>query len=187
MNDINKEFGGSGAAGGESSPYAHPLADQILQECSALLMEIPEGKRLLDFAREKDLKIHVITGKEPSFQSGDKDNTFLICPANTKAVDLYEMAGNLAIAIRDAEQPYDGIPKPIPGAPGIDLPRATFQHFLDIIYEMCKIGVEFEDVKKSSKIVDLIEKLGHGDIYREVRSGKTKQDIAPLLAEVMKV
>jgi hypothetical protein len=186
MNDINKEFGGSGAASGPS-PYAHPLADQILQECSSLLMEIPEGRRLLDFAREKDLKIHVITGKEPSFQRGDKDNVFLICPADTKTVDLYEMAGNLAVGIRDAEQPYDGIPHPVPGAPGIDLPRATFQHFLDIIYEMCKIAVEFEDVKKSSKIVDLIEKLGHGNIYREVRSGKTKQDVAPLLAEVMKV
>lgn len=185
MSDMQKAFGTTGQA--PSGPnYGHPLTEAIVSECSALLMQIPEGKRLLKFAKDNDLNFKVITGREPSFLPHEGKNIYLVCPANTKAVDLDEMACNMGIAIREAEQPTIGIPRPTPGTPGIDLEKATFNHMLDIIVEMCKITSEFVDVKKSTKLVDLLEKLGHSELYRGIRSGKSYQELAEILKKTIK-
>jgi hypothetical protein len=185
MDDVTKTFETIGQI--PTGPtYAHPLSEDIVRECSSLLMEIPEGRRLLKFARENDIKFNAITGREPGYQYGDAHNVFLICPANTKAVDLDEMACNLGMAIREIEQQSDGIPRPIYGSMAADQQRISFNHLLDIIYEMCKIVSEFVDAKKGTKLVDLVEKLGHGNIYRGIRSGKSKQELAEVFADSLK-
>ena len=123
---------------------------------------------------------------EPAFRVGDDNTAFLICPATTAAVDLHVAACNLACAIRAAEHASIGIARPDYANPTADLPKITFEHFLDIIYETCIIAHEFEVEHKSTKLVDFVEKLGHSKMYREVSSGKSKQEVAPLLAEIMK-
>ncbi len=186
MSDILKAFGttGSGAPGGPN--YKHPLEEDIIRESSALLMQIPEGKRLLKYAKDNDINFHAITGREPNYKRGDAHNVYLLCPANTKAVDLEEMACNLGLAIRDIEQPSVGIPWAVPGTPGLDLEKATFNHFLDIIIMMCKITDEFVALNGSTKLVDLIEKLGHAELHRGIRSGLPHQELAEILRKTIK-
>ncbi len=186
MSDMLKAFGTTGQPTPAGADFKHPMEEDIVRECSALLMGIPEGKRLLAYAREHDINFHVMTGKEPNFRMADSKNLFLLCPANTRAVDLEEMACNMAIGIRNIEQPSIGIPRPTPGIPGVDLEKATFNHMLDIIIEMCKIALEFETVNKSTKLIDLVEKLGHGDINRAIRSGKSQEELAKILREEIK-
>jgi hypothetical protein len=185
MSDMLKAFGTTGSA--QTGPtYKHPLEEEIIREASSLLMQIPEGKRLLKYAKDHDIHFHAVSGREPGFRYGDGHNLFLLCPANTKAVDLDEMACNLGLAIREIEQPSVGIPRPIPGAAGIDLESATFNHMLDIIIEMCKITDEFVALNGSTKLVDLIEKLGHAELHRGIRSGLPHQELAEILSKKIK-
>lgn len=176
MNDVLKDFGSSGSVPPVNS-YAHPLTDTILKECGALLSEIPEGKRLLALAKEKNYKIEVISGREPDFRYGSEDTSFLICPLNTKAVDLDIMALIYGLCIYELEQPSLGFHRPAPGVPGVDLPQILFRQLLDITLEMCKIVGEFEDTKRSTKLVDYLAKLGHSELYREFRLGKSKEEL----------
>lgn len=185
MSDILKAFGTTGATPTGPS-YKHPLEEEIIREASSLLMSIPEGKRLLKYAKDNDINFHAVSGREPNYRRGDAHNVYLICPANTKAVDLEEMACNLGLGIRDIEQPSIGIAWAIPGTPGLDLEKATFNHFLDIIIEMCRITDEFVALNGSTKLVDLIEKLGHAEIHRGIRSGLPHQELAEILRKTIK-
>lgn len=185
MSDMLKAFGTTGAT--PTGPgYAHPLTEDIIRESSALLMEIPEGRRLLGYAKDNDITFGALTGKQPSYHVTDSHHLYLVCPANTKAVDLEEMACNLGIGIREIEQPAIGIARAAPGTPGLDLERATFNHMLDIIIEMCKIADEFVAVKGSTKLVDRIEKLGHSELHRGIRSGLPHQELANILNKTIK-
>ena len=184
MSDMLKAFGTTGTPSGPT--YKHPLADEIIRESSALLMQIPEGKRLLKYAKDNDINFHAITGREPNYRRADGHNIYLICSANTKAVDLEEMACNLGLGIREIEQPSLGIPWLTPGAAVSDPDAAVINHFLDIIIEMCKIADEFVALNGSTKLVDLIEKLGHAELHRGIRSGLSHQELAEILRKTIK-
>lgn len=184
MSDILKAFGTTGTPSGPV--YTHPLSEEIIRECSSLLMEIPEGRRLLKYAKDKDVNLHVMTGREPGYRYGDAHNVFLVCPQNTKAVDLDEMAVNLGMAIRDVELPSLGVPHPTPGVFSPEMEKIAFNHVLDIIITMCQIVREFAEIKPQTKLVDLVEKLGHADLYRGIGSGKNKQELALVLEKSLK-
>ena len=173
MNDVSKEFGSSGAVPTAGS-YGHPLADAILNESASLLSQIPEGRRLLELAKTNNYKISVISGREPDFRYVASDTAYLICPLNTKAVDLDVMALIYGLAIYELEQPSIGIPR---AAFDPSQKHILFSQLLDITLKMCHIIGEFEDVNKSTKLVDYVAKLGHHDLYRGYRSGKSKEDL----------
>lgn len=173
MNDVFKEFGSSGAAPAVSS-YGHPLSEAILKESTDLLKLIPEGRRLLALAKERNYKIEVISGREPDFRYVSENTTYLICPLTTKAVDLDVMALIHGLAIYELEQPSIGIPR---AAFDPSQKHILFNQLLDITIKMCHIIGEFEDVNKSTKLVDYVEKLGHIELYRGYRSGKSKEDL----------
>lgn len=184
MSDMIKAFGTTGTPTGPT--YKHPLEEEIIRESSSMLMKIPEGKRLLKYAKDQDINFHAITGREPNYRRGDAHNLFLICPANTKAVDLEEMACNLGMAIREIEQPAIGIPWVTAGMAGSDVERMILNHYLDIIIIMCKITDEFVALNGSTKLVDLIEKLGHAELHRGIRSGLPHQELAEILRKTIK-
>jgi hypothetical protein len=173
MNDVSKTFGSSGAVPAVDS-YAHPLADAIIAESTSLLAEIPEGRRLLAIAKTKNYKIEVISGREPDFKYGSVDTAYVICPQNTKAVDLDVMALIYALAIYELEQPSLGIPR---AAVDPSQKHILFNQLLDITLEMCRIVGEFEDANKSAKLVDYLAKLGHINLYRGFRSGQSKEEL----------
>ncbi|HOO51864.1 MAG TPA: hypothetical protein PLK94_11305 [Alphaproteobacteria bacterium] len=180
MNDMLKEFGDSRAQMAGAPDYQHPQSDIILEECQELLAKLPEGKRLLEAAKEKGFKYQVITGKIPDFHVTGNDTLVLVCPANTKAVDLEEMACNMGMGIRALEQPHVGFQKPQFGNDSPQNVHAVRQHFLDITIEMCIIVSEIYDANNNSKIVDLLDKLGHRELYEAYRSGKSKEEMAEI-------
>lgn len=176
MNDVSKTFGSSGAAPTVST-YAHPLADAIIAESTAMLAEIPEGRRLLALAKERRYKIEIIAGREPDFKYGSEDTAFVICPQNTKAVDLDVMALIYGLAIYELEQPSIGIPR---AAFDPSQKHILFNQLLDITLKMCQIVGEFEDANKSAKLVDYLAKLGHSKLYSGFRSGKSKEELTKI-------
>ena len=68
MNDMLKEFGDSRAQMAGAPDYQHPQSDIILEECQELLAKLPEGKRLLEAAKEKGFKIKI--GRFPFIGNG---------------------------------------------------------------------------------------------------------------------
>lgn len=176
MNDVSKDFGSSGAVP-QASSYGHPLTQQILEETRELLSKIPEGRRLLEVAKDNNYKIEVISGKEPDFRYGSEDTAFLICPMNTKAVDLEAMACNLGLAIYELEQPSLGIPR---GSYDPAMRHILFNQMLDITIKMCQIVGEFEDLGKGSKLIDLLGRLGHSQLYKGFRSGQSKEELTKI-------
>lgn len=173
MNDMFKDFGSSGAAPAVST-YAHPLADAIKKESFALLSEIPEGKRLLAVEKERNFKIEVINGRQPDFRYGDAETAYVICPLNTKAVDLDVIAVTYGLAIYELEQPSLGIQR---AAYDPSQKHLLFSQLLDITLKMCQIVGEFEDVGKSTKLIDYLANLGHIELYRGYRLGKSKEEL----------
>lgn len=182
MTDMLKAFGTIGTASGPT--YRHPLEEEIIRESSSLLMKIPEGKRLLRYAKDNDISFFAISGRQPDFQVADARTIYVVCPANTRGVDVEEMACNLALGIRVIEQPSVGIPKPVPNT--ADLERVTLNHMLDIIIEMCKIGDEIAEATGSTKLVDQIKNLGHAELHRGIRSGLSHQELAEILSKNIK-
>lgn len=161
--DLHDTFAKKGDAAPPSA-FRHPEADKIIRNAYDLLSEIPTGKELIPIAKARDARIDVAIGKEPNvFTHGDNRIT-LICPKNTAGVNEYEMACNLGIGLREVELNYNGN----------QLVSGNTQSFIyrtvDIVILMCKIVSDFYDVKGHSKLVDLMTKLGHHEVYGQYKS-----------------
>lgn len=183
MNDVSKQFGTTGSAPAVDT-YSHPLKATILEECESLLQEIPEGRRLLSLAKERGYKVDVIAGREPDFRYVAADTTYLICPHNTKAVDLEVMALIYALAIYELEQPSLGIHRQT--SLEASQKHILFKQLLDITLKMCHIVGEFEDREKPTKLVDYVSKLGHSELYRGFRLGKSKEELTKIYSVIVK-
>lgn len=184
MNEVSKDFGASGAIQAQN-PLAHPMADAILEECTNLLGKTAEGKRLLDFAKQYSIKINVITGREPSFFTIDKDSTTLVCPATTKAVDLDIMSCNLGMALRECEVAYNGVPLNTINLPQDEKDWANYRKTLDVLITMCKIVHELSVVNNNTKLIDLVKKLGHYNLYEGVLSGLNDEELGKILISTL--
>lgn len=184
MNDVLKDFGSSGAVQAPN-PLAHPMADAILQECTELLLKTTEGKRLIEFSRQYSIKINVITGREPSFFTFEKDSTTLVCPANTKAVDLDVMACNLGMALRECDIAYNGVPLNTLNLPQDEKDWANYRKTLDVLITMCKIVHELSVVNNNTKLIDLVKKLGHYKLYEGVLSGLNDEELGKILINTL--
>jgi hypothetical protein len=181
MNDILKEFGNSGEVA-QTNPLAHPLAATIIKECSDLLVKgSAEGRRLIEFAQQYNIKINVITGREPNFFTTDKDTTTLVCPANTKAVDLDVMACNLGMALRECDLAYNGLPLVTINYPKDEKDYYDYRKTLDVLVTMCKIVSELSVANNSTKLIDLVKKLGHYKLYEGVLSGLNDEELGKIL------
>jgi hypothetical protein len=180
MNDVLKDFGSSGAVQAPN-PLTHPMAEAIRAECISLLEKTNEGKRLLEFANQYSIKINVITGREPNYVTYTRDETTLICPAVTKAVDLDEMACNLAMGLRECETGYNGIPLMSINLPPEEKDWANYRKTLDSLTAMCKIVHELSVVNNNTKLIDLVKKLGHYKLYEGVLSGLNDEELGKIL------
>lgn len=180
MNDVLKDFGSSGAVQAPN-PLTHPMADAIRAECLDLLKKTNEGKRLLEFANQYSIKINVITGREPNYVTYTRDETTLICPAVTKAVDLDEMACNLAMGLRECESGYNGVSLTSINLPQEEKNWANYRKTLDSLTTMCKIVHELSVVNNNTKLIDLVKKLGHYKLYEGVLSGLNDEELGKIL------
>ena len=180
MNDVLKDFGSSGAVQAPN-PLAHPMADAIRAECIDLLKKTKEGSRLVEFAEQYSIKITIITGRVPNYLTYTRDETTLVCPAVTKAVDLEEMACNLAMGLRECETGYNGVPLTSINLPPEEKNWANYRKTLDSLTTMCKIAYEFSVVNNNTKLIDLVKKLGHYKLYEGVLSGQTDEELGKIL------
>lgn len=157
--------------------YAHPKQEEIIRDAAALLMTIPEGKRLHAQVKQLDITIRAIIGKEPGFFVPDANTVILVVPKAVPSIDPYEIACNLGLGIREIEISFVNIQRLT-----IE-PHLIYQKTIDIIIEMCKIVSEFQDVHNVSKLIDLLEKLGHGSVYRLYRSQADYKEMADLIVK----
>lgn len=185
MNDLNKAFENSTPpAAGDGPSYAHPLADSVVEECSKLLSQIPEGQRLLAFAKEKGITFKVIAGREVGNTVPSMDTIVLTCPKLTKTVNIHEMAANVGLGLLEAEMLHNGLVSlNMTGLPPADRDLMIYRKTLDSLIGLCKIAHEFETVKNNSKFLDLVDKLGHDGFYREYVSGAPYDRLGHLLIQ----
>lgn len=182
MNDLNKAFGSSTPPTGDGPSYAHPLEEKVIEECGKLLSQIPEGQRLLAFAKEQRITLKVIASREIGNTVPSMDTIVLTCPAVTKTVNIHEMAANFALGLIEAEMLYDGrISLNMGSLPQAERDIMIYRKTLDSLIGLCKIAHEFETVKNNSKFLDLVEKLGHDGFYREYVSGAPYDKLGTLL------
>lgn len=155
--------------------YAHPQNDEIIRDAVALLETIPEGKILIPQIKENDITIRVIIGKEPGFFVPDGHTIMIVSPKHIAGVNPFEVACNLGMAVKEIQINLVNIQR-------LD---SDFQimrkKVIDIILEMCKIVSEFQDVHNHLKLVDLVEKLGHGNVYRRYRSKADYKELAEII------
>lgn len=189
MNDMLKQFGDTGAAiASGSMNYAHPLADAIISECTALLSKIAEGQRLLAYKQSKGITIDIITGKKVDWQiNHDQNKAAIFCPSNTKAVDIQEMTLALAMSIREIEHKELGVTQPNMQISAEMGQKVLIDYFLDLNMEMCIIVTEFEkaDADNFPKFLDLVKKLGQYEFYRDYVAGKSQQELRETLRKTL--
>lgn len=155
--------------------YAHPQQDEIVRDAVALLKTIPEGQLLTLLIKDLNISIRVIIGKEPGFFVADENTINLITPKALTGVNPFETACNLGLAIKEIEINMVNIQR-LKAEPQI-----LNKKLIDIVIEMCKIVSEFQDVHNHLKLVDLIEKLGHGNVYRQYKAKASYQEMADLI------
>jgi len=152
--------------------YTHPQQDEIIRDAVALLEEIPEGKRLVEQIKNQDLSIRVMIGKIPGFFVPESSTVVLLMPKILAGINEYETACNLGLGIKEIELNLVNIQR-------LDAdPFSLNKKLIDIVLEMCKIVSEFQDVKNHLKLVDLVEKLGHAEVYRMYRAKASYQEMA---------
>ncbi len=161
---------------GQTGPnYIHPEADKIVRDAVTLLNEIPEGKMLTPLIKDLNLAIRVIVGKEPGFFVPDEKTITLILPKFITGVNSFETACNLGLAIKEIDINMVNIQRL-----NAD-PQILNKKLIDIVLEMCKIVSEFEDVHNHTKLVDLLTKLGHSDVYKLYKAKASYQEMADLI------
>ncbi|PZP54761.1 MAG: hypothetical protein DI586_08900 [Micavibrio aeruginosavorus] len=169
---LHEAFGQMGQTGPN---YIHPNADEIIRDAVTLLNEIPEGKILTPLIKDLNIAIRVIIGKEPGFFVPDEKTITLILPKILTAVNPFEIACNLGLAIKEIEINMFNIQRL-----KVD-PQIFNKKLIDIVLEMCKIVSEFEDVHKHTKLVDLLIKLGHSDVYKLYKAKASYQEMANII------
>lgn len=161
--------------------YGHPQQDEIIRDAVALLGTIPEGKVLLPMIKEMDIAIRCIVGKQPGFVTPDQHTITLITPKALAGVNPFETACNLGLAIKEIQINLLQIQRLK------QEPNLLNKKVIDIVLEMCKIVSEFQDVHNHLKLVDLIEKLGHGNVYKLYRSKADYKEMAELIVKELKI
>jgi hypothetical protein len=161
--------------------YGHPLESAMITECTRLLNGIPEGKRLVEYAKTHKIPVKAVKGRIPNYYIPDEKTIILVCPANPKTVDRYEMACNLGLGIREIELYHQGLEMPPTSAPEHIRYQAALDKSLDMVIFMIRLSTEIEDVYKTKTLVDLIGKMGHDELYKGYRLGKSESELREIL------
>ncbi len=161
--------------------YTHPLEEAMIAECTRLLAGIPDGKRLVDYAQTHKIPVKAVKGRIPNYYIPDDKTVILVCPANPKMVDRYEMACNLGLGIREIELYNQGLEMPPSNAPEHVRYGAALDKSLDMVVFMIRLSTQIEDVYKTKTLVDLIGKMGHDELYKGYRLGKSELELREIL------
>ena len=160
---LHEAFGQLGMAKPSGGP-SHPQEFEILRQAKEILFELPTGRQLVEFANSYNVPVKTMLGKEPDFSSLDGKSVLLVSPAKIENY-IKELSLCLACGYKIVQNHAQGF-IPTDAAPDtLEWKNEQAGKLLDIIILMCKLAEELVAVKKDTKFVDLIKRLGHSDIY----------------------
>ncbi|MBI1327195.1 MAG: hypothetical protein GC136_06090 [Alphaproteobacteria bacterium] len=168
MLDAFSAKGGSDKAGLDMT---HPDGDSILNEAIEILEKIPEGLRLLEVKNTYNIPIKVIKGKEITFNLPDEDTVYIFAPSGKKnPAEILALA--VACGLREAEHKIVGFTRPSKHLPMEEQAQIIYSKSLDIILCMCRIADEIHEKFKLRTVLDIIDELGHGEVYKAFKENK---------------
>lgn len=159
------------AALGQARPNAtslltkHPEEATIISKIKEILYELPTGRILIDFMNSHHIPVSVLLGRDADFSCPDGQSIILICPLHRIDNHISELCLGLASGIRTVFNFSQGYTPTKAPHETIEWKNEHAAKLLDIVLLICKLAEELETVRKDTKFVDLLKRLGHSDIY----------------------
>ena len=151
----------------------------IIKSAYDLLSEIPAGQELIPLIKQYDIRIEVVVGREPNVFTQTDNRLTLVCPKIYGGVNMYEMACNLGIGIREIELNHNGN-QLVSGNM-----NSFYDRTVDIVILMCRIVSEFHAVSGHTKLIDLMTQLGHHEVYGQYKSHASYETMKQTIISAM--
>jgi hypothetical protein len=149
--------------------YEHEDSAPIIKKATDILNKIPAGTRLIEVMNKYNIPVKVLKGKELTYNTPDEQSIFMFLPPKAeKNPELVALV--LGCAIRDVEQGIVGFTRPDKELDPVEFASMTFTKSLDIVVSMCQIADEMEEKLGYEKPLDIIEELGHIELYRAYKA-----------------
>ena len=146
-------------------PSHHPDEATIISQLKDILYELPTGRILIDFLNSHNIPASVIPGRDADFSCPEGKSIVLICPVHKNDNIINELTLGLAAGIRTAYNFSQGYVPTTASPDTIEWKNEHAAKLLDIILLICHLAEELEAVKKDTKFVALLKRLGQADIY----------------------
>ncbi len=161
---------------GTTASFRHENEAAILDAAVKLLAKSETGRDLLNFARDKNISIHVLRNKQDFGYLPEQSVVYISCPANqqmptTRAV--IRLAGGLRDAMQDIEPELQ---RPNVKAGKERYVRAKLDKAADIALWQTAISYEINESTGLLEILDELFTLG----YRTLYEGYKADQEAPL-------
>lgn len=170
----------TGASGSVS--YAHPHEKEILKKARMVLKQTKTGQELLDIANKWGVTIKVFKNRNAHGLAQDRQTAYVGLSPSQEEPDAL-MILELAAALREVQHILMGYTVPDESTDPLGAATAKHAKFLDIVIQMCKIGHELTESMGTSEYVDILEDLGHGEIYKAHVAEASKQQIVDKYVE----
>lgn len=167
---------------GSQINYGHPYGQEILDSAFEIIAQTKTGQLLIRACRKGNIPIHVIKGTGPSGFSPQARIVYLQIPGNKQKPDPEDII-TLVKAMREADQELIGLTAPDPMK---DIMRyATVMHTknLDAIVYTCKVMKELTNSSFFTVLLDGMDKLGYGKVYKAYLKNASEEELFDAYAE----
>lgn len=165
----NGQTGLGGAFGaktkGSQINYGHPYAENILNSAMEIISKTSTGQLLMKACRKGNIPIHVIKGNGPSGYSPQSRVVYLQMPGKKEAADPKDVIV-LIKAMREADQELIGLTAPDPMKDIMKYATVMHTKNLDAIVYTCKVIKELTNSSVFTVLLDEMDKLGYGKVYK---------------------
>lgn len=148
--------------------------DKYRRELEAALSESTTGARLLRFAAQQQLAIHVIPAMGASGYIPENRAVYIALPnglSTARPIDVLE----LGAYIRQAELQFSGAKNPDNSMSSEEFLISFDSKIIDSIAIMCKIASELSE-KGKTEFVDALKDTGHSELYEAyIRHGQGQE------------
>ncbi len=178
LSKLNKglKFGGGSATSGT---LIHENEVAILETATQLLEQSNTGRELLDFARSRGIKMHVLRNKQDFGFLPGESTVYISCPAGQDMPPLRAVI-HLAGALRQAEQ--ETMP-PLKRPKAAETPRDPYiktyvEKDRDALFYQTAVVYELAKVNGLSEIVDEFGRMGYLKLYEAYQEDMKSQGLA---------
>jgi predicted transcriptional regulator len=176
LSKLNKglKFG----AGAASGTLIHDNESAILDAATQLLSKSATGAKLLNFAAENGIKMHVLRNKAEIAYNPAESTVYIAAPAGLPMPGMRAVI-HLAGALRQAQQEtMEGLERPKSANIPQDQYVKTFvQKDKDALFAQTCVVYELSKVNGLSEIVDEYEAMGYLSLYKAYQEDMKSQGI----------